>query len=409
MGMQNITTFIRNSPPVTLSLSIIVIVLSALTFTALVDPLSFNFSIFLFTSDSKLQRLFSVFRIFTSIFYFGDTFDSLIHIIFFIRYSKMLEESFLNSSEYLLIIISLISLLVSSNTAIQLILYFSKVYNNNYLAKIYYHFALTNFSQTLSTALTYIWTRRNPNVQVQLLGALQLPAFYLPFLLPMFTFVLERRIPKREVFGIFIGHLLYFIKWILIDGFKIFISSQDRDVFNFIRNSISNDNGENRTPNNLPQEDNNLNTTIDKETPTIDRVVNKEEDNNLNTTVDKETPTIDRVVNKEEDNDLNTTVDKETPTIDRVVDIEKAIIDKEDDKLSTNLNNEVTNEEVNTLESDIIRENKKIENESKISVNNFVTEDSNQKADENDWDFVSESEYIENSESSKDDGWEILD
>jgi Derlin-2/3 len=62
----------------------------------------------------------------------------------------------------------------------------------------------------LSSTLVYIWSRRNPDTRLSLLGLLVFTAPYLPWVLMGFSFVLHGTIPKDEIMGVVIGHVWYF-------------------------------------------------------------------------------------------------------------------------------------------------------------------------------------------------------
>ncbi|KAL0263962.1 UNVERIFIED_CONTAM: hypothetical protein PYX00_010876 [Menopon gallinae] len=108
------------------------------------------------------------------------------------RLYEMLEESFMNTCDYVyfLVVVKVLVLAVAL------------LWNITVLGPVF------------SSVITYVWTRKNPNIQIQLLGCFIFPAFYLPFVLPLFSLVNERKILKNEVLGIFVGHVYYFFKFV---------------------------------------------------------------------------------------------------------------------------------------------------------------------------------------------------
>ena len=131
-----------------------------------------------------------LYRCFCFIFFFGKTgIESFLHIMFFYRYSCMLEESYMYLSEYIYVLFWIhISLFVASN------------------------FVITCMGPALSCIVTFLWTRRNPRALVQAYGFVTFRAFYVPFILPLFTLISNRTINIEELLGIVCGQIIYFMK-----------------------------------------------------------------------------------------------------------------------------------------------------------------------------------------------------
>ncbi|TBU06202.1 Der1-like protein [Hamiltosporidium tvaerminnensis] len=104
----------------------------------------------------------------------------------------MLEDSFIQTSDYFYLLLTVKILLLVSALL----------------------FKIHTLGPALSATITYIWTRRNPTTQVQLLGCVIFPAFYLPFIVPIFTFLTDRKINMEDLLGIFVGHFYYFFKFV---------------------------------------------------------------------------------------------------------------------------------------------------------------------------------------------------
>eukprot|EP00866_Antonospora_locustae_P001892 jgi/Antlo1/1892/63 len=186
MAENLIVEIVRSIPPITRLIAISIFVVCFLVYTEAISPYKLTFS------KPYINRL-ELHRVFTSFLYFGPpNLDTILHIIFLIRYSKMLEESFMNTCDYVyfLLIIKILVLVMAL------------------LWKI------TVLGPVFSSVITYVWTRKNPNIPIQLLGCFIFPAFYLPFVLPLFSLVNERKILKNEVLGIFVGHVYYFFKFV---------------------------------------------------------------------------------------------------------------------------------------------------------------------------------------------------
>lgn len=63
----------------------------------------------------------------------------------------------------------------------------------------------------LSFAMTYIWSRRNPDVQMSMFGLLEFKAPYMSFVMLAFSFVLGGHLPVGDVLGIAVGHAYWFM------------------------------------------------------------------------------------------------------------------------------------------------------------------------------------------------------
>lgn len=181
------TQTMRTTPPLTKVMSLILVVLAFLVHINIISPLSLTYS---FYYVKKMQ----LWRLVTSFFYFEPfSVDVLLHVVFFFRYSKMLEESFMNASEYAYLLMFCSALIfVCAN-----------VFRRSLLGNM------------LSSAITYIWTRRNRTTQVQLLGCILFPAFFLPFVVPVFSFFSERKVPFDEVMGIIVGHVYFYLRFVV--------------------------------------------------------------------------------------------------------------------------------------------------------------------------------------------------
>lgn len=177
----------QTTPIVTKIMSVVLVLITFLVHINILNPLSLTYSLSLIKNGE-------IWRTITSFFYFGPVnIEVLLHIVFFFRYSKMLEEGYMHTSDYLYLIIYCCFVIFI-------------------LANI---FKLSILSTILSSAITYIWTRRNRTTQVQLLGCIIFPAFYLPFIVPAFSIFSDHKVPFDEVLGIFVGQSYYYLKYVV--------------------------------------------------------------------------------------------------------------------------------------------------------------------------------------------------
>jgi Derlin-2/3 len=63
----------------------------------------------------------------------------------------------------------------------------------------------------LTSTLVYVWSRRNPDTRLSLMGILVFSAPYLPYVLMGFSFLLHGTVPKDEIVGAGVGHVYYFL------------------------------------------------------------------------------------------------------------------------------------------------------------------------------------------------------
>lgn len=186
MAENLIVEIVKLTPPITRILAAGILATCFLVYMEIVSPYK------LIVTRACIRRM-ELHRILTSFLYFGaPNLDTILHVIFLIRYSKMLEESFINTSDYVYFLVVVQALIFAIALAWDIMI----------------------LGPVLSSVIIYVWTRKNPNVQIQLFGCFVFPAFYLPFILPLFSLVSERKILKNEILGIFVGHFYYFFKFV---------------------------------------------------------------------------------------------------------------------------------------------------------------------------------------------------
>ena len=126
-------------------------------------------------------------RLLTTFLYFGPlNLDLLFHVFFLQRYSRLLEESSGRNSPARFAWL----LLYATSSLVALSPWVSMPFLGN----------------PLSSSLVYIWSRRNPETKLSLLGLLVFTAPWLPWVLMAFSLLIHGRIPKDEIIGNIVGH-----------------------------------------------------------------------------------------------------------------------------------------------------------------------------------------------------------
>jgi Derlin-2/3 len=184
MNSNILASQLVSTPPITRFISLSIIVIMVLVYINAVQSYALLYS-------PLFLRYMEIWRVFTCFLYFGKpSLDVLIHITFLYRYSKMLEEGFIYTSDYFYLIFVVWGLLFI-------------------IANI---FSISMLASAFSSTITYIWTRKNPQAVVQIFGFISFPAFYLPFIVPLFMLVTEKRILVEDLLGIIVGHFYFFFK-----------------------------------------------------------------------------------------------------------------------------------------------------------------------------------------------------
>lgn len=180
------------------------LILSVMTSLAvhsqLVTPLQLYFSPSLSSlSFSSLTSL--SYRPITTFLYFGSlSIDLIFHLFFFMRYSRILEDSsypaqpagylwlLLQSAALLLILSAVLTPLVALNTPF--------------------------LSSSLAFVPIYVWSRRHPSTPISLFGLITITAPYLPFALVAFTVVIngEWKAAHPDLLGCVAGHVAWFLR-----------------------------------------------------------------------------------------------------------------------------------------------------------------------------------------------------
>ncbi|KAJ2920878.1 hypothetical protein H1R20_g16215, partial [Candolleomyces eurysporus] len=154
-------------------------------------------------------------RAIINFFYFGPiSLDYVFHMFFFMRYSRMLEESsFANKKADYFWLLFLASVML---------LGLSPLFNLPFL------------SSPLAFVPIYIWSRRHPSTPISLFGLITITAPYLPVALVAFSWVLNGtwKAAAGDLVGCAVGHVLWFMNdvWTreLVGGHTFFSEAPDR-------------------------------------------------------------------------------------------------------------------------------------------------------------------------------------
>ncbi|KZV91734.1 Der1-like protein [Exidia glandulosa HHB12029] len=183
-----VEAWLTQIPPITRGWLLLAVATSIGVQCQLVTPLQLYFSV-----QAAVQKA-ELWRGITTFLYFGPLgIDFVFHMFFFMRYSRMLEESsFANKkADYLwLLILSAIILLGLSPM-----------------------FNLPFLSSPLAFVPIYFWSRRHPSTQISLFGLITITAPYLPIALVGFSWILNGswRAAASDLVGCAVGHLWWFL------------------------------------------------------------------------------------------------------------------------------------------------------------------------------------------------------
>lgn len=139
-----------------------------------------------------ISQLGEVWRLVTNFMFFGNLgVDFLFHMFFLTRYCRTLEESTYAGRSVDFAFVLFLGCVIFMAFA-------------PFMSMIFY-------GSSLSFMLVYLWGRRNPGMQIALLGLVGFSAPYLPFALLGISLLLGHD-PTSDLFGIAVGHLLYFLE-----------------------------------------------------------------------------------------------------------------------------------------------------------------------------------------------------
>lgn len=177
----------KSIPIVSRVLFSIGIILTAFTYLDIISPYNLVYSV------PHLKKL-ELWRIVTAFFYWGPaTLDTLVHHFFMLKYCIMMEEAG-NPADFLyLILVGMSLILIGASVA-----------------------GLSKLSSALSTYIIYVWSKKNPLIIVQYMGLLSLPAYYIPWIMFIFSSIAEKSVPMNDLIGIISGHIYFYLKTVYI-------------------------------------------------------------------------------------------------------------------------------------------------------------------------------------------------
>lgn len=170
--------------------------------------------LYTFEGISSTQEKCQPWRILTTFFYFGPfSLDFVFHLFFFMRYSRMLEESsFANKKAdyFWLLLLSSMMLLVRcyipalGRSPILMI-------TTQALSPL---FNLPFLSSSLAFVPIYVWSRRHPSTPISLFGIFTISAPYLPLALVIFSWVISGtwKAAAGDLIGCAVGHIGWFLR-----------------------------------------------------------------------------------------------------------------------------------------------------------------------------------------------------
>jgi len=184
-----IEAWITQIPPITRGWLALSILISLAVQCELITPLQLYFS----PKSAFINA--QPWRMATTFFYFGSiSLDFVFHLFFFMRYSRMLEESsFANKkADYFW-------LLLQSSV---MLLILSPLFNLPFL------------SSSLAFVPIYLWSRRHPSTPISLFGMITITAPYLPVALVMFSWLLSGtwKAATGDLVGCAVGHIGWFLR-----------------------------------------------------------------------------------------------------------------------------------------------------------------------------------------------------
>lgn len=132
-------------------------------------------------------------RLVTPFLYFGPiSFDFIFHMFFLLRYCRLLEEDsvFRHRPADFIVMIFFGALMMLAISPI---------------------FKAAFLSTSLTFMIVYVWSRRNPLVLMNFLGAFNFYAPAMPWVLLTVSFFVSGRIPTADFIGIVVGHSYYYL------------------------------------------------------------------------------------------------------------------------------------------------------------------------------------------------------
>ncbi|KAG1899585.1 Der1-like protein [Suillus fuscotomentosus] len=203
-----IEAWLTQIPPITRAWLALSVATSLAVQCQLVTPLQLYFSFKSAFTNAQPWRMATTF------FYFGSiSLDFVFHLFFFMRYSRMLEESsFANrkADYFWLLLLSSVMLLALSPL-----------------------FNLPFLSSSLAFVPIYMWSRRHPSTPISLFGLFTISAPYLPLALVIFSWVISGtwKAAAGDLIGCAVGHIGWFLRDVwpreMVGGYSVLTEAPD--------------------------------------------------------------------------------------------------------------------------------------------------------------------------------------
>jgi Derlin-2/3 len=193
---QIVEDWYRQMPIITRSY----LTLSVLTTAGCALEVITPYSVYL--NPDRVVKHWEVWRLVANFFYFGKLdLDFLFHMFFLARYCKLLEETSFRgrTADFFFMLLFGGTLLTLMFLGGAFLTFFMPI------ADIYF------LSHSLTFMMVYVWSKRNPNVQMSFLGLFSFTAPYLPWVLLGFSSMVATS-PWVDLLGMAAGHAYYFLE-----------------------------------------------------------------------------------------------------------------------------------------------------------------------------------------------------
>lgn len=179
--------FILELPPVTRAWIAASLLMTALCAMDVITPFHLYYNYHSIFVNGQAWRLVSNF-----LFFGSSLMDVGFHLYFLVRYSRGLEEGYGRGRS-----LDFLFLVVSGGAMLMAVAPF--------LRTVYF------FGSPLTFMLVYLWSRRNPGMQIALLGLVHFSAPWLPWALLGFSLLLGHDVTS-DALGIAVGHAYFFLE-----------------------------------------------------------------------------------------------------------------------------------------------------------------------------------------------------
>ncbi|VDO30788.1 hypothetical protein V3C99_001904 [Haemonchus contortus] len=184
--MQNLIDVYMDMPPITRAYT------TACILTTMAVQLDFITPFHLYFNWDLIVKRYQFWRLITSFCFFGSFgFSFLFNMIFTYRYCMMLEEGSFRGRRADFVYMFLLGgiLMIICGIFVQMVF----------------------LGQAFTIMLVYIWSRRNPHIQMNFFGVLSFTAPYLPWVLLLFSLLLGNN-AIVDFMGIACGHFYFFLE-----------------------------------------------------------------------------------------------------------------------------------------------------------------------------------------------------